>query len=350
MQEHKFQITGEQMKFKTLEWKNNKLVLLDQTELPLKEVYLKLYNHKKVASAIKSLKVRGAPAIGVAAAYGVVLGMINKKHKSMWNYEKKLNQVISDLKNTRPTAYNLFWALERMKKAFEENQNEVPDKINQLLLKEAKKIHTEDQLMCKKIGQNGAKFLKDGCAVLTHCNAGALATSGTGTALSVIYIAKKQGKKIKVFVDETRPILQGARLTTWELMQEGIDTTLICDDMAGVLMKQKKIDCVIVGADRIAKNGDVANKIGTYGLAILAQAHKIPFYVAAPQSTFDKNIVNGDKIKIEQRSAKEITFWGKIRIAPKEVKVYSPAFDVTPLELITAIITDKGIIKGKRKN
>ncbi|HEX9917398.1 MAG TPA: S-methyl-5-thioribose-1-phosphate isomerase [candidate division Zixibacteria bacterium] len=345
------------MKFKTLDWKDNKLILLDQTKLPLKEVYLKLDNHKKVAQAIKSLKVRGAPAIGVAAAYGVVLGMQNRKYKSIQEYKTRLEKVISDLKNTRPTAFNLFWALGRMANLFKKNQNKTVSKINpvtgginQLLLEEAKKIHREDQLMCRKIGQNGAKLLKNGYTILTHCNAGALATSGMGTALSIIYIAKKQGKKMKVFVDETRPVLQGARLTTWELLQEGIDTTLICDNMAAFLMKQKKLDCVIVGADRIARNGDVANKIGTYNLAVLAEVHKIPFYVAAPQSTFDNNISDGEKIKIEERSPKEVIFCGNKRIAPKNVKVYSPAFDVTPSELVSAIITDKGIIKGKRKD
>lgn len=338
------------MNFKTLDWKNNKLILLDQTKLPLKEVYLKLDNHKKVAQAIKNLKVRGAPAIGVAAAYGVVLGMKNRKYKSIQEYKTRLEKVISDLKNTRPTAFNLFWALGRMENLFKKNQNKTPSRMTQLLLEEAKKIHREDQLMCRRIGQNGARLLKSGYTVLTHCNAGALATSGMGTALSIIYTAEKQGKKIKVFVDETRPVLQGARLTTWELLQEGIDTTLICDDMAAFLMKQKKIDCIIVGADRIAKNGDVANKIGTYNLAVLAKVHKVPFYVAAPQSTFDNSISDGEKIKIEQRSPKEVVFCGNKRIAPKNVKVYSPAFDVTPSELVSAIITDKGIIKGKRKD
>ncbi|MCJ7507503.1 MAG: S-methyl-5-thioribose-1-phosphate isomerase [candidate division Zixibacteria bacterium] len=338
------------MNFKTLDWKNNKLILLDQTKLPLKEVYLKLDNHKKVAQAIKNLKVRGAPAIGVAAAYGVVLGMKNRKYKSIQEYKTRLEKVISDLKNTRPTAFNLFWALGRMENLFKKNQNKTPSRMTQLLLEEAKKIHREDQLMCRRIGQNGARLLKSGYTVLTHCNAGALATSGMGTALSIIYTAEKQGKKIKVFVDETRPVLQGARLTTWELLQEGIDTTLICDDMAAFLMKQKKIDCIIVGADRIAKNGDVANKIGTYNLAVLAKVHKVPFYVAAPQSTFDNSISDGEKIKIEQRSPKEVVFCGNKRIAPKNVKVYSPAFDVTPSELVSASITDKGIIKGKRKD
>lgn len=338
------------MKFKILDWKNNKLILLDQTKLPLKKVYLKLDNHKKVANAIKNLKVRGAPAIGVAAAYGVVLGMQNCEYKSIQEYETRLEKVISDLKNTRPTAFNLFWALGRMENLFKRNQNKTPSRMTQLLLEEAQKIHREDQLMCRKIGQNGAKLLKNGYTVLTHCNAGALATSGMGTALSIIYIAKKQGKRLRVFVDETRPILQGARLTTWELLQEGIDTTLICDNMAAFLMKQKKIDCVIVGADRIARNGDVANKIGTYNLAVLAKVHKVPFYVAAPQSTFDNSLPDGEKIKIEQRSPKEIIFCGNKRIAPKNVKVYSPAFDVTPSELVSAIITDKGIIKGKRKD
>lgn len=338
------------MKFKTLDWRKNKLVLLDQTRLPLKKVYLEFDNHKGVANAIRNLKVRGAPAIGVAAAYGVVLGMLNGEHRSMQDYKKRLNQVILDLKNTRPTAYNLFWALDRQRKVFEKNQDKAPEEICGLLLKEAKKIHAEDQMMCRQIGRNGVKLLKSGHTVLTHCNAGALATSGMGTALSIIYTAKQQGKRIKVFVDETRPVLQGARLTTWELLQEKVDTTLICDDMAGFLMKQKKIDCVIVGADRIAKNGDVANKIGTYSLAVLAKVHKIPFYVAAPQSTFDKDIPDGEKIKLEQRSPDEITFCGTRRIAPKTVKVYSPAFDVTPPELITRIITDKGIMKGKRKD
>jgi methylthioribose-1-phosphate isomerase len=338
------------MKFKTLDWKNNKLILLDQTKLPLKEVYLELDNHKKVAQAIKNLKVRGAPAIGVAAAYGVVLGMKSRMYKSIQEYRIRLDKVITDMKNTRPTAFNLFWALGRMENLFKRNQNKTPSRINQLFLEEAKKIHREDQLMCRRIGQNGAKLLKNGYRVLTHCNAGALATSGMGTALSIIYAAKKQGKKIKVFVDETRPVLQGARLTTWELLQEGIDTTLICDDMAAFLMKQKRIDCIIVGADRIARNGDVANKIGTYNLAVLAKVHKVPFYVAAPQSTFDNSISDGEKIKIEQRSPKEVIFCGSRRIAPKNVKVYSPAFDVTPSELVSAIITDKRIIKGKRKD
>lgn len=338
------------MRFKTLDWKNNKLILLDQTKLPLKEIYLKLDNHKKVAQAIKNLKVRGAPAIGVAAAYGVVLGMKSRMYKSIQEYRIRLDKVVTDLKNTRPTAYNLFWALGRMENLFKKNQNKTPNEINQLLLKEAKRIHREDQLMCKRIGQNGAKLLENGYTILTHCNAGALATSGMGTALSIIYTAKKQGKALRVFVDETRPVLQGARLTTWELLQEGIDTTLICDNMAAFLMKQKKVDCIIVGADRIAKNGDVANKIGTYNLAVLAKVHKIPFYVAAPQSTFDNNVSDGKKIKIEQRSPKEIIFCGNKRIAPKNVKVYSPAFDVTPSQLVSAIITDKGIIKGKRRN
>ncbi len=338
------------MKFRTLDWRAGKLILLDQTQLPSRTVYLRLDNHKTVASAIKGLKVRGAPAIGVAAAYAVVLGMRGRRYKSIQDFRMRLDDVITDLKKTRPTAYNLFWALEKQRKIFDKNQNKSPEKMCGLLLDEARRIHREDQLMCKRIGQNGARLIKDGDAILTHCNAGALATSGMGTALSIIYTAKKQGKKLKVFVDETRPVLQGARLTTWELLQEGVDATLICDSTAGFLMKQKKIDCVIVGADRIARNGDVANKIGTYGLAVLAKVHKIPFYVAAPQSTFDKDIPDGEKIKLEQRSPDEITFCGTRRIAPKTVKVYSPAFDVTPPELITRIITDKGIIKGKRKD
>jgi len=338
------------LNFKTIEWAFGIVRILDQTKLPEKTLYINCKTFQDVAKAIKAMQIRGAPAIGIAAAYGVALGMQNEKFKNKNEYKKRLDQIIQTLQKTRPTAVNLFWALERMRNLAERNFNQPLEKINQLLLKEAKEIHTQDKLMCRRIGEYGAKLLKSKDTVLTHCNAGALATGGIGTALGVIYTAVHQGKNIKVFVDETRPVLQGARLTCWELKQQKIDYTLICDDMAAYVMQKGLVDCVIVGADRIAKNKDVANKIGTYNLAILAKFHRIPFYVAAPTSTFDNLIESGKDIKIEQRSKEEITHWGNRRITPPNTKVFSPAFDVTPANLITAIITDKGIIKGKRNN
>ena len=331
------------LKFKTLEWAGDHLRILDQTRLPEEVVYLDCDSLDEVATAIRDLKVRGAPAIGIAAAFGVVVGMGEQSPRRWKEYEERLNQVISTLAGTRPTAVNLFWALKRIRRVAEKNKNEDSEKISELLLQEAILIHQEDRLMCEKIGEFGASLLKDGDTILTHCNAGALATGGIGTALGIIYTASWQGKKISVYADETRPVLQGARLTVWELQQQGIDVTLICDNTAAFVMKNKKIDCVIVGADRVASNGDVANKIGTYNLAVLAHFHKIPFYVAAPSSSFDLAISDGDKIKIEERSPEEVTdSFGK-RTAPKETKVYSPAFDVTPVELVTAYITEKGV-------
>jgi methylthioribose-1-phosphate isomerase len=344
------------LNFKTIEWISagstgkNKVRILDQTELPEKTLYKDFRTFQDIAKAIKTMQIRGAPAIGIGAAYGVALGMQNEIFKNKNECKKRLDYVIQALQKTRPTAVNLFWASERMRNLAERNLNQPLVKINRLLVKEAKKIHEEDMSMCKRIGEYGAKLLKKGDTVLTHCNAGALATGGIGTALAVIYTAVGQGKKIKVFVDETRPILQGARLTCWELKQQKIEHTLICDDMAAYVMKKGLVNCVIVGADRIARNRDVANKIGTYNLAILAQYHKIPFYVAAPSSTFDNSIKSGREIKIEQRKPEEITHWGDRIIAPTNIKVLSPAFDVTPANLITAIITDKGIIKGKKKS
>ncbi len=336
------------LNFKTLEWKKNKLRLLDQTKLPEQTFYFDCQDYNEVAFAIKELKIRGAPAIGIASAYGVVLGMQKIDFKDKDQYQKNLELVIETLKNTRPTAVNLFWALQRMEKVAKDNLEKSFEKINQTLLNEAKKIHHEDKKMCEKIGQYGAEFLKDNDTVLTHCNAGALATGGIGTALGIIFTACAQGKKIKVFVDETRPVLQGARLTTWELKQQGIAHTLICDITSAWLMKKKLIDCVIVGADRIAKNKDLANKIGTYNLAVLAKYHKIPFYVAAPSSTLDNSVESGEEIKIELRSKEEVINWGGKKTAPETTDVFSPAFDVTPAELVTSIITDKGILKGKR--
>ncbi|MCK4224299.1 MAG: S-methyl-5-thioribose-1-phosphate isomerase [candidate division Zixibacteria bacterium] len=337
------------LKFKTLEWAGDHLRILDQTRLPEEVVYLDCDSLDEVATAIRDLKVRGAPAIGIAAAFGVVVGMrkspgsCGQSFQSRKEYEDRLNQVISTLAGTRPTAVNLFWALRRMRRVAEKNKNEDSEKISELLLQEAILIHQEDRLMCEKIGEFGASLLKDGDTILTHCNAGALATGGIGTALGIIYTASWQGKKISVYADETRPVLQGARLTVWELQQQGIDVTLICDNTAAFVMKNKKIDCVIVGADRVASNGDVANKIGTYNLAVLAHFHKIPFYVAAPSSSFDLAISDGDKIKIEERSPEEVTDCFGRRTAPLVTKVYSPAFDVTPAELVTAYITEKGV-------
>jgi len=331
------------MKFKTLRWENNSLVILDQTLLPQRVKYVRYSDYRQVARAVKELKIRGAPAIGIAAAYGVVLGLKTFKGEDKTRFFRKLDGIVAELQATRPTAVNLFWALEWMKNTAQANHHLPINELNRLLLKEACRIHQEDILMCQQIGENGAKLLPQQCTVLTHCNAGALATGGMGTALAIIYSAKKQGKKIKVFVDETRPVLQGARLTTWELLQERIECTLICDNVAGKLFRDKKIDCVVVGGDRIAKNHDVANKIGTYSLAVLAKEHKVPFYVAAPSSSFDPNLEDGSQIKIEERSAKEVTHWMGKPIAPPKAKVYSPAFDVTPAEYITAIVSEKGI-------
>ena len=337
--------SSNKLKFKTLKWIDDHLRILDQTKLPEETVYLDCDTVDEVATAIRNLEVRGAPVLGITAAFGVVLGMRKQSFQNWKEYEKRLNHVISTLVGTRPTAVNLFWALERMRMVAEKNKGEDLERISQILLQEAISIHEEDKLMCEKIGEFGASLLKDGDTVLTHCNAGALATGGIGTALGIIYTASWQGKKISVFADETRPVLQGARLTVWELQQQGIDVTLICDNTAAFVMKKKKINCVIVGADRVASNGDVANKIGTYNLAVLAHFHKIPFYVAAPSSSFDPAISDGEKIKIEERSSYEVTDWFGKKTAPLETKVYSPAFDVTPAELVTAYITEKGIEK-----
>jgi methylthioribose-1-phosphate isomerase len=336
---------SDRLKFKTLEWADDHLRILDQTRLPEETIYLKCNTVDKVASAIKDLKVRGAPAIGIAAAFGVVVGLHNKEFQSRKELEDELGKVISVLAGTRPTAVNLFWALERMRKVAEKNRNESPGKVSQLLLQEAIAIHEEDKLMCEKIGEFGATLLKDGDTVLTHCNAGALATGGIGTALGIIYTASWQGKRISVFSDETRPVLQGSRLTVWELQQQGIEVTLICDNTAASVMRSGKIDSVIVGADRVASNGDLANKIGTYSVAVLAHHHGIPFYVAAPTSSFDPDISDGGKIKIEERSPGEVTDSFGRKTAPPGADVYCPAFDITPAELVTAYITEKGIEK-----
>jgi methylthioribose-1-phosphate isomerase len=326
------------MNFFTLKYENDKLVLLDQTLLPGEVKYLDLVDYRHVIEAIKMLRVRGAPAIGVAAGYAAVLACAQAN-----NYEE-LMRSLKEIREARPTAVNLAWAVDQMRKIAEENREKGLDIIHGLMLKKAMQIHKDDEEMCERMGRNGAELIKDGMSILTHCNAGALATAGMGTALAVIYAAAREGKKIRVFADETRPLLQGARLTTWELMQENIEVTLNTDNMAASLMQQGKIDCVITGADRVTKNFDVVNKIGTYGLAVLAKYHRIPFYVAIPWSTYDPDTPTGKDVVIEMRSTDEVTNWGGIRTAPENVKVYSPAFDMTPHELVTAIITDTEIV------
>lgn len=336
------------MKFTTIQWNETErtCTLLNQTRLPDEVVYETYRDYRDVASAIKSLKVRGAPAIGVSAAFGVVLGVQDSRASSYEAFRSELDAVIGVLGATRPTAVNLFWALDRMRRTSDAHCNQSLNDIKAVLTKEALDIQTEDAAMCRRIGLHGAALIEPGQTILTHCNAGALATAGSGTALAVIYQAHRDGKRIRVFADETRPVLQGARLTAWELLQEGIDVTLICDSMAAQVMKEKRIDCVIVGADRIASNGDVANKIGTYGVAVLARAHGIPMYVAAPSSTIDLSIAAGADIPIEQRNPAEVTDGLGRRTAPQGVSVYNPAFDVTPSDLVTAIITERGIARS----
>jgi len=320
--------------------------LLDQTLLPTEVQYRDCRTVEEVWEAIRSLRVRGAPAIGVAAAMGVVIGMQQLPDRERGSFGRRLKEVADFLRTSRPTAVNLFWALDRMEAHVHPHLEKLPPlKLHQMLLQEALKIEEEDRRMCRAIGAVGAGLIGAGQGVLTHCNAGGLATADYGTALAVMFSAAEQGKKFRVFADETRPLLQGARLTTWELQQRGIDVTLICDNMAAQVMKEKRIDLVITGADRIAANGDTANKIGTYGVALLAKAHNIPFYVAAPSSTFDLTLASGDAIPIEQRDGREITHGLGKQIAPDGVKVYNPAFDVTPACLIAGIITERGLIR-----
>jgi methylthioribose-1-phosphate isomerase len=335
--------------FKTIEWRDNCVVMIDQRKLPTEEVYKTCTCYEDVASAIKDMVIRGAPAIGVAAAMGIALGVQAFSEEDRALRHQKFNEMCQLFAQARPTAINLFWAIERMKKLYESIEDKSLAEIKQLMKKEALKIYEEDLTINEHIGLHGSRFVKDGNTILTHCNAGALATAGFGTALGVIRAAWQQGKKIKVFADETRPYLQGARLTTWELMKEGIPVTLITDNMAGHFMKRGKINLVIVGADRIAANGDVANKIGTYSLAVLAKEHKIPFYVAAPISTIDPECPSGEQIPIEERDSREVIYVQDKLIAPPQVKVAYPAFDITPHSYITAIITEKKVIEGNYK-
>lgn len=331
--------------FKTVEYIKGKVRLIDQTRLPLEEVYITCDTYKDVARAIKVMQVRGAPAIGVTAAMGIALGVGGITVKNYNKFYEEFSKICDHLSNTRPTAVNLFWAIERMKSIARKNKNKPVEFIKKAIEKEALKIWKEDILINKTMGMCGQKLIKDGDNVLTHCNAGALATAGEyGTALGVVKVAHEKGKRIKVYVDETRPFLQGARLTAWELLKEGIPVMLITDNMAGYFMSKGKIDKIIVGADRIAANGDTANKIGTYSLSILAKEHSIPFYIAAPLSTIDIKILEGSKIPIEERNPQEVTHLNGKRIAPDGVEVSNPAFDVTPHKYISAIITEKGII------
>ena len=334
----------------TIEWVGNLrdgcARIVDQTLLPEKIEFADIRTVEEMRDAIKRLRVRGAPAIGIAGAMGVVLGVRDDGSRTFAEFSDHLEAVIDTLASSRPTARNLFWAMERMRDTAARNAGKPVSEIKQALLHEALAILEEDKDVCRNIGLNGARFVPDNSTILTHCNAGGLATADYGTALAVMFTAREQGKKIRVYVDETRPLLQGARLTTWELMNEGIDVTLICDSMAGRVMQEGKIDLVIVGADRIAANGDAANKIGTYMVAVLAREHGIPFYVAAPVSTFDLSLKDGGRIPIEERGSEEIVEVFGVRIAPSGVKTYSPAFDVTPAKYITAIITERGIIEN----
>ena len=330
------------MAVKTIQWKNDRVVMLDQRLLPHKEVYRACRDYQEVAQAIREMVIRGAPAIGVAAAMGVALGAAKAPEKS---FDRDFERIILTLSKTRPTAVNLFWALERMRKIYTVNRSRGVDVVKRLLKDEAQAIYKEDIAANKQLGKFGAQMLRNARHLMTHCNAGALATAGYGTALGVMRALKEEGREFDVFVNETRPFLQGARLTAWELKKEKIPATLITDSMAGYVMQSGKVDAVVVGCDRVAANGDVANKIGTYTIAVLAKRHGIPFYVAGPTSSIDINCPSGKDIPIEQRDAKEVShIFGKA-LAPKGTKVFNPAFDVTSHELISAIITEKGVIQ-----
>ncbi|MBI2082322.1 MAG: S-methyl-5-thioribose-1-phosphate isomerase [Deltaproteobacteria bacterium] len=333
------------MKFKTIEWKDNKVILIDQRKLPLEETYVECSDYMQVADAIRNMTVRGAPAIGVTAAMGVALGAMGVDARDYQSFCGKMEGILTTLLKTRPTAVNLKWAVEKMRRVMVKNPTLSVSELKERLKQEAIRICEEDIEMCRQIGEHGATLIPANQTILTHCNAGALATAGQGTALSLFYAAWDQGKRFEVFADETRPFLQGSRLTAWELAKNGIPVTLITDNMSAYFMRQKKIQAVVVGADRIAANGDVANKIGTYGVAVLARQHDIPFYVAAPTSTIDLETPTGQEIPIEERSADEVTRFYRQQVAPEGIKVRNPVFDVTPHELITAIVTEKGILR-----
>jgi methylthioribose-1-phosphate isomerase len=345
---------------RTLFWKDAAVVMIDQRALPLQERYITCTDYREVIAAINNLTVRGAPAIGVAAAMGIALGALQLPDASPAAFRQAFDGICKQFAATRPTARNLFWAIERMRRCCDERLSSFPERgarpgipamgeslrlIRESLTAEAIRIGEEDIAINRRLGKNGCGLIPDGARILTHCNAGALATAGYGTALGVIRAAREEGKTLHVFVDETRPVLQGARLTAWELLREEICCTLIADNMAGFLMQRGRVDLVIVGADRIAANGDTANKIGTYGLAVLARAHGIPFYVAAPLSTIDPTLADGGAIPIEERNPDEMTHLGGVRTAPEGVNVWNPAFDVTPNGLIAAIVTEAGVFR-----
>jgi len=327
----------------TIKWKKDHIVMIDQRKLPEEEVYVECRDHIQVAEAIEKMVIRGAPAIGVAAAFGVALGIL--KIEDDKHVEEEYSRIIQRLERTRPTARNLFWALERMRKIFEENRGLALSRLKQSIIKEAVNIEREDIETNRKIGRWGKSLLQDGDSVLTHCNTGALATAGYGTALGVIRAAFQEGKRISVYADETRPLLQGARLTCWELEKEKIPVTLITDNMAGYLMQKGMISTVVVGADRIARNGDTANKIGTYTVAVLAKEHGLPFYVAAPTQTIDVTLAEGSEIPVEERNAQEVREFGGRCVTLPRVNVENPAFDITPAAYIAAIITERGVCR-----
>ena len=329
------------MAVRTIQWKNNRVVMLDQRLLPAKEIYRVYREYPQVAQAIRDMVIRGAPAIGVAAAMGVALGALWVKGK---NFDREIERVFATLQKTRPTAVNLFWALERMRKVYSEHRSEGIEAVKRLLKEEALRIYEEDISTNRRLGKIGARLLGNATRVLTHCNAGALATAGYGTALGVVRAMKEAGKNVEVLVNETRPFLQGARLTAWELKRDKIPVTLLTDSMVGYVMQKGKVDVVVVGCDRAAANGDIANKIGTYGIAVLAQRHHVPFYVAAPTSSIDLECPSGAEIPIEQRDPREVSHIFGRPIAPRGVRILNPAFDITHHDLVSAIITEEGVI------
>ncbi len=328
----------------TIRWEDGRVIIIDQTRLPLEEVYIPIENIHQMWEAIKKLRIRGAPAIGIAGAFGVYLGIKDYFGKDIDGFLEAFEQSCRYIESSRPTAVNLFWATAELRKTVKDTEEKKTEKLKEIILKRCIRMIDEDNEVCLAIGKNGEKLIKDGYTLLTHCNAGGLATAMYGTALSPMFLARQNGKNIHVYVDETRPLLQGARITTWELLHAGIKTTLITDNMAATVLKNKNVDMIIVGADRITMNGDTANKIGTLMLGVLAKEFGVPLYVAAPISTFDPEAKTGDDIPIEERDREEVIHFGERQTAPDDVDVYNPAFDVTPAEYITGIITERGII------
>lgn len=338
-------MTQKEAPFQSIRWEGDHLVILDQTYLPDREIYINLDSTGQIWEAIKKLRVRGAPAIGISGAYGFYLGIRELPETNFKSFQSEYQRVAEYLNSSRPTAVNLSWATKRIMTTLFAQKEKPISELKEIALKTAITIHNEDRRMCKSIGEHGVDVVPGDARILTHCNTGGLATGEYGTAFSVILHAHQAGKLNKVWIDETRPLLQGARLTTWELQKAGIPFELNIDSAAAFLMQQGKVDMVITGADRITRNGDTANKIGTYSLAVLAKNHSIPFYIAAPYSTIDMNLASGDEVDIEYRESDEVVYFGNKKTAPDKVKVYNPAFDITPSELITGFITEKGIIE-----